>query len=96
MPKARITREIQKIISGNYEFQAYVMLKGDQPIKKFILDEGNPIRDHGGFKRKIEKFILETIRTKYLADDTEYDTLNNLKRIRKKFMLLFKMIIINL
>lgn len=37
MPKARITREIQKIISGNYEFQAYVMLKGDQPIKKFIL-----------------------------------------------------------
>ena len=54
MPKARITREIQKIISGNYEFQAYVMLKCDQPIKKFILDEGNPIRDHGGFKRKIE------------------------------------------
>lgn len=71
MPKARITSEIQKIINGDYEFQTYVILKGDQPIKKFILDEGNPIRDHGGFKRKIEEFILETIRTKYLADDTE-------------------------
>lgn len=56
----------------------------------------NPIRDHGGFKRKIEKFILETIRTKYLADDTEYEYAEQLEANRKKFMLLFKMIIINL
>lgn len=84
MPKARITREIQKIINGDYEFQTYVMLKGYQPIKKFILDEGDPIRDHGGFKRKIEKFILETIRTKYLADDTEYEYAKQLEANQKK------------
>ena len=84
MPKARITSEIQKIINGDYEFQTYVILKGDQPIKKFILDEGNPIRDHGGFKRKIEEFILETIRTKYLADDTEYEYAEQLEANQKK------------
>lgn len=84
MPKARITREVQKIINGDYEFDAYVMLKGEQPIKKFIIDEGNPIRDHGGFKRKIEKFILETIKTKYLADDIEYKYAKQLEDNQKK------------
>lgn len=73
MPRARITKEIRNVINGDYDFQAFVMLKGEPYIKKFILDEGDPIKGLGGFKKKLECSILETIKSKYLSDDTEYE-----------------------
>lgn len=43
MPKQRITAAIREILDERYGFEIYVIMKdGEQLIKRFVLDEGNP------------------------------------------------------
>lgn len=51
MPKERITSKIKNVIlQGTYGFDVYIAMKTtDNPIKKFILEEGKP-ETQDGFK----------------------------------------------
>lgn len=74
MPKERITTAIKEVLDAEYGFEIYVAMKNGDPImKKFVLDEGNP-NNGNGFKARIRDSIENTVRTKYLSDDSQYAT----------------------
>jgi len=59
MPKQRITAAIREILDERYGFEIYVIMKdGEQLIKRFVLDEGNP-NENDGFKARIRASIKE-------------------------------------
>ncbi len=72
MPKQRITTTIREILDEQFGFEIYIVMKdGEQLIKRFILEEGNP-SETDGFKARIRESIKETIQNKFLADDSMY------------------------
>ena len=72
MPKQRITAAIREILDERYGFEIYVIMKdGEQLIKRFVLDEGNP-NENDGFKARIRASIKETIQSKYLDNESKY------------------------
>lgn len=72
MPKERITKAIKEVLNERYGFEIYIIMKeGEQLIKRFVLDEGRP-NENDGFKARIRESIKETIKNKYLADDSKY------------------------
>ena len=74
MPKERITKAIKEVLDAEYGFEIYVAMKnGDQLMKKFVLDEGKP-ETGNGFKVRIRDGIENTVRIKYLSEDSQYAT----------------------
>lgn len=72
MLKQRITAAINEILNERYGFEIYIIMKnGEQPVKRFVLDEGNP-NENDGFKARIRASIKETLQNKFLADDSKY------------------------
>lgn len=72
MLKQRITAEIREILNERFGFEIYIVMKdGEQLIKHFVLDEGNP-NEVDGFKIRIRESIKESIQNKYLIDDGTY------------------------
>lgn len=71
MPKERITSKIKNVIlQGTYGFDVYIAMKTtDNPIKKFILEEGKP-ETQDGFKKRIRDSIVSTIEEKYLSEES--------------------------
>lgn len=85
MPKERITTAIKEILDAEYGFEIYVAMKnGDQIMKKFVLDEGDP-NNGNGFKARIRDSIENTIRTKYLSDDSQYASGDDLANEQNRF-----------
>lgn len=85
MPKERITTAIKEVLDSEYGFEILVVMKnGDQIMKKFVLDEGNP-NNGNGFKARIRDGIESTIRTKYLSDESHYATGDALADDQNKF-----------
>ena len=79
MPKERITNVIKEILDAEYGFEIYVAMKnGDQIMKKFVLDEGDP---NNGIRDSIEN----TIRIKYLSDDSQYASGDDLANEQNRF-----------
>lgn len=72
MPKQRIIAAISEILNESFGFEIYIVMKdGEQLLKRFILDEGNP-NEADGFKVRIREGIKETIQNKFLRDDSIY------------------------
>lgn len=70
--KNEITLEIEEILNEKYGFEIYIATKNGEPkIKKFILEEGNP-NNNNGFKQRICNSIEETIRSKYLTEESQF------------------------
>lgn len=86
MPKERITSKIQKILlQGNYGFDVYIAMKtADNPIKKFILDEGKP-QAQDGFKIRIRDSISTVICEKYMSEESQYGTTETVADNQHKF-----------
>ena len=43
MPKQRITAAINEVLDEQFGFEIYIVMKdGEQLVKRFVLDEGNP------------------------------------------------------
>ena len=72
MAAEQMKTEMENLLQGGYGFDVYIAMKNDeQLIKKFILDEGNPT-EHKGFKQRIRNSIVETIRNKFLLEESQY------------------------
>lgn len=72
MPKQRITTAINKVLNEQFGFEIYIVMKdGEQLVKRFVLDEGNP-NETDGFKRRLRESIKEAIQNSFLADDSKY------------------------
>ena len=55
MPKQRITTAINKVLNEQFGFEIYIVMKdGEQLVKRFVLDEGNP-NETDGFKRRLPR-----------------------------------------
>lgn len=78
MQRERIITELKQVLDEDFGFEIYVVLKGgEQRIKKFILDEENT-NGNIGFKEKIRNSIEETIRNKFLSEESQYADGNDL------------------
>lgn len=65
MPKQRITTAINKVLNEQFGFEIYIVMKdGEQLVKRFVLDEGNP-NETDGFKRRLRESIKEAIQNKF-------------------------------
>lgn len=85
MLKERITTAIKEILDADYGFEIYIAMKdGEQAIKRFVLDEGNP-NDGIGFKARIRNSIEKTVRNKYLSDDSRYASGDDLADEQNRF-----------
>lgn len=72
MAAEQMKAEIGDLLQGGYGFDVYIAMKNDtQLIKKFILDEGDPA-GHNGFKQRIRNSIVDTIRSKFLSEESQY------------------------
>lgn len=72
MPKQRIIAAIKEIFNEQFGFEIYIAMKeGEQLLKRFVLDEGDP-NETDGFKIRIRESIKETVKSKFLADDSKY------------------------
>lgn len=77
--------EIRDLLQGGYGFDVYIAMKNDdQPIKKFILDEGNPA-ERSGFKQRIRDSIVDTIRSKFLSEESVYAAADALANEQDRF-----------
>lgn len=72
MPKQRITTAIRDVLDAQFGFEIYIIMKeGEQLVKRFVLDEGDPM-ETDGFKRRLREGIKEAIQDKFLNDDSKY------------------------
>lgn len=72
MLKQRITSAIKEVLDEQFGFEIYIVMKeGEESIKHFVLDEGNP-NESNGFKAKIRESIKESIKSKFLSEDCIY------------------------
>lgn len=63
MPKQRITTAINKVLNEQFGFEIYIVMKdGEQLVKRFVLDEGNP-NETDGFKEGSEKALKKQFKT---------------------------------
>lgn len=85
MPKERITTAIKEILDVDYGFEIYIVMKsGNQRLKKFILDEGKP-GELNGFKVRLRESIENTIRDKYLSEESQYANGDDLANEQNRF-----------
>ncbi len=65
MPKQRITTAINKVLNEQFGFEIYIVMKdGEQLVKRFVLDEGNP-NETDGFKEGSEKALKKQFKTSF-------------------------------
>lgn len=89
MHKQEIIQNINNMfINKEYIFEAYVLTKGDQLLKKLILDEGDPIKDSGNFKKSIQNSIEELIIDKFTNEDVDYSLAENIADNQKKLYII--------
>lgn len=85
MVKDRITSAIRDFLDNDCGFDAFVMMHGDQLIRKLNFYEGNPQRGTDNFKAEVFSNIKRTIESKFLAPEAEYCMAEQLAGNRKKF-----------
>lgn len=72
MVKEEITSRIEALLQDGCGFDVYIAgREAGWSIKNFVLEEGDPQKD-GGFKRRIRSSIAETIRNKFLSEESRY------------------------
>lgn len=88
--------DIGQIISSlftddEYTFEAFIMLKGDRKLKKFVLYEGSPENRNNieiNFKKKLQLAIAGVIKSKYCNETAEYDLVENMADNQNKFYII--------
>ena len=89
MPKQRIRAAIKEIFNEQFGFEIYIAMKeGEQLLKRFVLDEGDP-NETDGFKIRIRESIKETVKSKFLADDSKYANGDDLANEQNCFYVVF-------
>ena len=87
--RSSITQKINLIFNDDeYTFEAFILMKGDHTLKKFVLYEGAPQRRSDtsvNFKKKLQLSIAESIRRKFADESAEYDHANNIANNQNKF-----------
>lgn len=74
-----------------YAFEAFILMKGDRKLKKFVLYEGAPESRNNteiNFKKKLQIAIAEVIKGKYGNESTEYDFVENIADNQNKFYII--------
>lgn len=69
--KERITTAIKSILEADYGFDVYVSMKSGDLFKRFVLEEGRP-EDPNGFKNRIRNSVVETIRNRFLSEESQF------------------------
>lgn len=71
-----------------YAFEAFIFMKGDRKLKKFVLYEGAPENRNNteiNFKKKLQIAIADVIKGKYGSETAEYDLIENIADNQNKF-----------
>ena len=71
-----------------YAFEAFILMKGDRKLKKFVLFEGAPENRNDteiNFKKKLQLAIADVIKCKYGNEAAEYDLVENIANNHNKF-----------
>ena len=80
-----IIEEVKEILDEKYGFEIYIAMKNEDPkIKKFILEEGDP-SSNDGFKQRICDGIEQTIRCKYLSEESQFTSGDELASEQNRF-----------
>lgn len=87
--KQRILHGIEEMFQDEeYGFDAFIILKPDRKIKRFLMYEGAP-KDHNNlninFKKKMQIAMMEAVKNKYASEEAEYDSAENIADNQKKF-----------
>lgn len=90
MPKTRVTQALNDMFHDvEYGFEAFVIMKNDSIMERFVLFEGNPKippeENSANFKEQVKNSIVDYIREEFLADDAEYELVENIADNQKKF-----------
>jgi len=71
-----------------YAFEAFILMKGDRKLKRFVLYEGTPENRNDteiNFKKKLQIAIADVIKGKFGSETTEYDLVENIADNQNKF-----------
>lgn len=71
-----------------YAFEAFILMKGDRKLKKFVLYEGAPENRNNteiNFKKKLQNAIVDVIKGKFGSETAEYDFVENIADNQNKF-----------
>lgn len=71
-----------------YAFEAFILMKGDRKLKKFVLYEGAPENRNDtekNFKKKLQIAIADVIKGKFGSETAEYDLVENIADNQNKF-----------
>lgn len=74
-----------------YAFEAFIMMKGERKLKKFVLYEGAPENrkdEEKNFKKRLQNLIEEVIKETYGNEDAEYDSVENIADNQNKFYII--------
>lgn len=74
-----------------YTFEAFILMKGDRNLKKFVLYEGAPEDRNNtevNFKKKLQTAIADVIKGKYGSETAEYDRVENIADNQNKFYII--------
>lgn len=87
--RTSIIQKINLIFNDEeYTFEAFILMKGNHILKKFVLYEGVPQRRNDtsvNFKKKLQLSIAESIRRKFADESAEYDHVDNIANNQNKF-----------
>lgn len=87
--KQRMINEIEEMFRDDeYGFDAFIRLKPDRRVKRFLMYEGAP-KDRNdlnvNFKKKMQLAMAEVVKNKYASEEAEYDSAENIADNQKKF-----------
>ena len=71
-----------------YAFEAFILMKGERNLKKFVLYEGEPEKRNDtkvNFKKKLQIAIADIVKDKYGNEAVEYDLVENIADNQNKF-----------
>lgn len=74
-----------------YTFEAFILMRGDPKLKKFILYEGAPENRNDteiNFKKKIQILIADVIKKKFGSKTAEYDLVENIADNQNRFYII--------
>lgn len=74
-----------------YVFEAFILMKGNRHLKKFVLYEGKPENRNNteiNFKKKLQNAIVDVIKDKYASETAEYDLVENIADNQNKFYII--------
>lgn len=94
--KTDLQNWVPEIISSlfedeEYAFEAFILMKGERKVKKFVLFEGEP-KDRNNmeinFKKKLQIAIANAIKEKFGNETAEYDHVDNIADNQNKFYII--------